>query len=291
MNCKKMNLNKIITHGSLFSGIGGPDFAAKKLGWRNVFQVEKDEWCRKVLEKNFPNTKRYTDIKEFKADKYNGTIDVISGGFPCQPFSNAGKRRGKDDDRYLWPEMFRIIKEIKPTYAVCENVTGIINLELDKVLSDLEIEGYTTETFIIPACAKNAWHRRDRVWIIAYDESRINSKYIIEKDQRQIQEFGESISNGNVFSYENDFKESSVFSNTIGLRLQQGSNKQKYTQEKHFGKTDPIFNGKNWEAEPGVDRVVHGVPNWVDRIRGLGNAIVPQVAFEIFKNIEYISKI
>src|SRR5699024_272093 len=114
----------------------------------NVFQCEKDDWCRKVLAKNFPYTDRHEDIKNFNAKKYEGSIDVISGGFPCQPFSVAGNKKGKDDDRYLWEEMLRVIREVKPTYVVGENVPGIVSMALDTVLSDLENEGYTPETFI-----------------------------------------------------------------------------------------------------------------------------------------------
>ncbi len=178
-----------LSHGSLFSGIGGFDLAAQWMGWNNIFQVEKDDWCRKVLAKNFPKTERFADIKDFTGYEYTNRIDVISGGFPCQPFSVAGQRKGKDDDRYLWEEMLRVIRTIKPTYVVGENVTGIIGLALDTVLSDLEAQGYTTETFIIPACSKNAWHRRDRVWIVAYANS------IGRQDEQK--ENGKSVSNRN----------------------------------------------------------------------------------------------
>lgn len=178
-----------LSHGSLFSGIGGFDLAAQWMGWSNIFQVEKDDWCRKVLAKNFPKTERFADIKDFTGYEYTNRIDVISGGFPCQPFSVAGQRKGKDDDRYLWEEMLRVIATIKPTYVVGENVTGIIGLALDTVLSDLEAQDYTTETFIIPACSKNAWHRRDRVWIVAYANS------IGRQDEQK--ENGKPLCNGN----------------------------------------------------------------------------------------------
>ena len=181
-------LPSCLSHGSLFSGIGGFDLAAQWMGWNNIFQVEKDDWCRKVLAKNFPKTERFADIKDFTGYEYTNRIDVISGGFPCQPFSVAGQRKGKDDDRYLWEEMLRVIGTIKPTYVVGENVTGIIGLALDTVLSDLEAQDYTTETFIIPACSKNAWHRRDRVWIVAYANS------IRRQDEQK--ENGKSLCNG-----------------------------------------------------------------------------------------------
>ena len=161
-----------MNHASLFSGIGGFDLAASWTGWDNIFQVEKDPFCQKVLAKNFPDTKRYGDIYEFDGKEYTGTVDILTGGFPCQPFSVAGQQRGTDDDRYLWPEMLRVIREIKPRWIVGENVTGIIKLALDQVISDLEAEGYTTETFVVPACAVNAPHRRDRIWIVANSNCR-----------------------------------------------------------------------------------------------------------------------
>jgi DNA-cytosine methyltransferase len=161
-----------MNHGSLFSGIGGFDLASEWVGWNNVFQVEIDPFCQKILTKHFPNATRYRDIKEFDGTRYRGTVDIISGGFPCQPFSVAGKQRGNSDDRYLWPEMLRVIREVQPTWVVGENVSGIIKLALDQVLSDLENEGYACQTFLIPACGKNAPHRRERIWVVAYSGCR-----------------------------------------------------------------------------------------------------------------------
>ncbi len=164
-----------MNHASLFSGIGGFDLAAEWMGWNNIFQVEIDEFCQKVLAKNFPNTKRYKDIKQFDGTPYSGIVDIITGGFPCQPFSVAGKRKGKEDDRFLWHEMLRIIRESKPTWVVAENVSGIITqgagLVFEQVCSEMENEGYEVQPFIIPACAVNAPHRRDRTWFIAYSDS------------------------------------------------------------------------------------------------------------------------
>lgn len=156
-----------MNHASLFSGIGGFDLASQWMGWNNIFQVEKDEWCQSILTRHFPLTERYLDIKEFNGEKYRGSIDIISGGFPCQPFSVAGKQKGTEDDRYLWPEMLRVIREIQPTWVVGENVPGIVSLALDQVCTDLENEGYTVQAFIIPAASVNAIHKRDRVWILA----------------------------------------------------------------------------------------------------------------------------
>ena len=301
-----------LSHGSLFSGIGGFDLAAQWMGWNNIFQVEKDDWCRKVLAKNFPKTERFADIKDFTGYEYTNRIDVISGGFPCQPFSVAGQRKGKDDDRYLWEEMLRVIATIKPTYVVGENVTGIIGLALDTVLSDLEAQDYTTETFIIPACSKNAWHRRDRVWIVAYansigrqDEQKENGKSVCNGERNNPIE-----KQGGEQQQRRTGKSSSVFTDTNLSGLQTERAEQQTARIEQYGElgklsthTDntgceeqrkPITDGKElfapkcsswWQTEPGVGRVVDGLPGRVDRLKGLGNAIVPQVAYEIFSAI------
>lgn len=164
---------KQLTHLSLFSGIGGLDLAAEWAGFETVGQCEWADYPTKVLEKHWPVVPRWRDIRTLTGGSFyertgQRTVDVISGGFPCQPFSNAGKRRGEDDDRYLWPEMLRVIEEIKPTWVVGENVAGIVSMALDTVLSDLESKGYETQAFIIPACGVDAPHRRDRVAIVAY---------------------------------------------------------------------------------------------------------------------------
>jgi DNA (cytosine-5)-methyltransferase 1 len=157
-------------HGSLFSGIGGFDLASEWMGWENVFHCEWMEFPRKVLDYYWPNADSHIDICKTDFKKYEGTIDIISGGFPCQPFSLAGKRKGTDDERYLWGEMLRAIQEIKPKFVIAENVFGITNIDgglvFEQVCLDLETEGYEVQPFIIPAAAKNAPHRRDRCWFI-----------------------------------------------------------------------------------------------------------------------------
>ena len=159
-------------HGSLFSGIGGFDLAAEWMGWENVFHCEWMEFPRKVLDYHFPNADSHIDICKTDFKKYANTIDILTGGFPCQPFSLAGKRKGTDDERYLWGEMLRAIQEIKPRFVIAENVFGITNIDgglvFEQVCLDLETEGYEVQPFIIPAAAKNAPHRRDRCWFIAY---------------------------------------------------------------------------------------------------------------------------
>ena len=161
-----------MTHLSLFSGIGGLDIAAEMAGFRTVGQCEWADYPTKVLEKHWPDVPKWRDIRTLGGDSFYEatglqTVDVISGGFPCQPFSVAGKRRGKEDDRYLWPEMLRVIKELQPRWVVGENVAGIVSMALDQVLSDLEAAGYEARAVIIPACAVDAPHRRDRCAIIS----------------------------------------------------------------------------------------------------------------------------
>jgi len=159
-------------HGSLFSGIGGFDLAAEWMGWENVFHCEWNEFGQKVLKHHFPKADSYSDICKTDFRKYAGSVQIISGGFPCQPFSQAGKRKGTDDERYLWGEMLRAVQEIKPIYVIAENVYGITNIDggmvFEQVHLDLENEGYEVQPYIIPACAKNAPHRRDRCWFVAY---------------------------------------------------------------------------------------------------------------------------
>ena len=167
----------LLTHLSLFSGIGGLDLAAEAAGCVTVGQCEWADYPTKVLEKHWPDVPRWRDVRTLTGESFFEktslrTVDIVSGGFPCQPFSTAGKRGGQNDDRYLWPEMLRVIRELKPTWVVGENVPGIVNLALDTVLSDLEAEGYASQAFIIPACGVDAPHRRDRVCILAHSESK-----------------------------------------------------------------------------------------------------------------------
>lgn len=161
-----------MNHGSLFSGIGGFDLPAEWMGWENKFHCEINEFCNKILKHYWPDAQSYNDIKTTDFTIWRGKLDILTGGFPCQPYSLAGKRKGKEDDRHLWPEMLRAIREIQPRWVVGENVFGLINwsggLVFHEVQADLEAEGYEVFPYVLPACAVNAPHRRDRVWFVAY---------------------------------------------------------------------------------------------------------------------------
>lgn len=268
-----------MNHGSLFSGIGGFDLAAEWAGWNNVFQVENDKFCNKILEKNFSNVKRYLDINEFDGKKYKGSIDIISGGFPCQPFSVAGKQKGAKDDRNLWPQMFRIIQEIGPTWVVAENVANITNfVEFEQACTDLENESYEVQTINIPAVGVGAWHKRERIWIIAYTS---------KSNGRSLQ--GQTTINR---KKQTKINEHSHINPLISNSNQQRTQVQitgRFPIEQKFiinnAKRSPIDGKQYWATEPDVDRVVNGIPNRVDRINALGNAVVPQIPYQIFKYI------
>ena len=197
----------------LFSGIGGFALGLDSTGiFETVKFVEKDKYCKKVLQKNFPNILIEEDIKDVKGKE--GDADVIVGGFPCQPMSVAGKRKGTDDDRYLWPEMFRLIRQIKPQFVIGENVQGIINIQngmvLRQVQDDLEGEGFEVQCFLIPASGIGAWHQRYRVWIVAHSEQNgyLNSKRgVDEKKNRMEKEYGEKNSSSGKFVGTNSIRE------------------------------------------------------------------------------------
>lgn len=242
-------------HLDLFTGIGGFALAARRVWgrlWRPVAFVEKDPFCQRVLRKHFPEVELHGEIREFDATGI-GAVDVLTGGFPCQPFSAIGKRGGAGDDRYLWPEMLRVIRECRPTWVVGENVTGIIRMELDTVLTDLEDEGYAIRSFVIPACGLGAWHRRERVWIVAD-----NVGAGLERHPWNVDGGGQS------------------------GRVEAGAARSITPSSL------PRDTGRLWADEPGVARMVHGVPDRVDRIRAVGNAIVPQIAEQIFRAIQIV---
>ena len=306
----------MLTHLSLFSGIGGLDLAAEMAGIKTVGQCEWADYQTKVLEKHWPGLPRWRDIKTLTKESFYErtglrTVDIISGGFPCQPFSLASKyRRGKDDDRYLWPEMLRVVKELKPRWVVGENVPGIINLALDTVLSDLENEGYETQCFVVPACGVDAPHKRERVCIVAYSiersgtmrrnrgvqnakengregaDNRRGTKTVLTGERRQ----DEPGTSGMVDGVRTGIHNAYTDTNADGL---QGRHNEEILWGGGLRTFVEKFPGmhsawENWPDEPGVDRVVDGIPHRMDRISCLGNAVVPQQFYPFFAAIAKI---
>jgi len=282
-----------MTHGSLFTGIGGFDLAAQWAGFQNVFQCEINPFCQTVLKYHFPDCELFSDIKTTDFTKYYGTIDIISGGFPCQPFSVAGKRQGTDDDRWLWEEMYRAICEVSPRWVVAENVSGLLTQQrgvvFEQVLSDLENAGYEVQPFVIPACAVNAPHRRDRVWIIANAEiKRSDSRR--GNCNRKIQNTPKRTD----VSFEiNRFSKERLAANAKSAGLQSSKNRQAQGQ---FGGSVPKWDEFTTQSpvcnrDDGFPFKLANItfPTWRRKsIEALGNAIVVQVAYEIFKKIKEI---
>ena len=234
---------------------------------QTVAFCEIDPYCRQVLAKHWPDVPIYEDVKTLETDRL-GRIDLVCGGYPCQPFSNAGNRRGAQDDRHLWPEMHRIVDELRPAWVFGENVAGHVTLGLDDVLSDLEASGYTARAFVVPACAVDAPHRRDRVWVVAHCDS-----------GRPAQpEGGRSKQRG----WAVDRREAKPLADTGGRGQPRPwkSLDASHSAASEEGQTTEPFNGGlgcQWAIEPDVGRVAYGVPSRVDRLRALGNAVVPQI--------------
>lgn len=375
-----------ITHLSLFSGIGGLDLAAEWAGIQTVGQCEWADYPTKVLEKHWPDVPRWRNIRTLTKESFyertgRRTVDIISGGFPCQPFSVAGKQRGKEDDRYLWPEMVRVIQELRPTWVVGENVAGIVRMALPDILSELESIGYRTRTFLIPACAVGARHVRYRVAIVGYAEHNgLSSATItggVEKTGRGQQE-GEKtpgelegtgrprnskimantegqtegrLSSGKKTEKPGFGSSSQNVADTNGKReLQQAGYQQnigngigfccediQYSDnagwpEQHFSKEPDKqgFSGGRrnergwsdrsegeravesalggvasripgrldrdflinhyWDIEPDIPRISSGAEYRVDRLKCLGNAVVPQQFYPVFRAIAEIER-
>ena len=311
-----------LTHLSLFSGVGGLDLAAEWAGFQTVGQCEWADYPRGVLQKHWPDVPKWRDIRTLTKEGFRertelDTVTVLSGGFPCQPFSTAGKRRGKEDDRYLWPEMLRVISEIRPAWVVGENVAGLVSLALDTVLSDLEGIGYACQTLIIPACAVDAPHRRDRCVILAY----ANGKGLQRSKQR-----GASNTGRTTESHESACQCGSPMANTQRIGRGAGGDKSNNDCKRNDSASEqgwrselcpagcggsyvPDTDGAmpsdtlrawrgqsgfgnigRWSAEPDVGRVAHGIPHRVDRLRCLGNAVVPQQFYPVFRAIADIER-
>lgn len=262
-----------MTHLSLFSGIGGLDLAAEAAGFETVGQCEWADYPTKVLEKHWPDVPRWRDIRSLTGDDFYArtglrTVDVISGGFPCQPFSVAGKQKGKSDDRYLWPEMCRVVAEIAPRCVVGENVPGILRIAASDVIADLERLGYNVVVFDFEAAAVEAPHYRERVAFVGYRDSGIVEdaccSRCVQQEILQEQPRRSKLE-----------RSSETMANTPVWREQGSESKRSSTRRS--------CSVRRWPAEPDVGRVAYGIPNRLDRIRCLGNAVVPAQFFPIFR--------
>ncbi len=258
----------------LFSGIGGFSLGLERTGgFETAAFCEIEKYPQEVLRKNFPGVPIYDDIKTLTTERLvrDGIdrIDVITGGYPCQPFSVAGKQKGEADDRHLWPSMLEIIAQVRPTWVICENVSGHIALGLDQVLLDLENEGYSSRTFIVPACSVNAPHRRDRLWIVAYSDS------TGLKQSNETLEGGSSkqSDSGSIQPGEN------ALADSVSSERERSGEEQILRERDLPGKprrgSENI--GEIWTTEPSVGRVADGIPGRVARLKALGNAVVPQI--------------
>lgn len=279
---------------SLFAGIGGFDLGLERSGMECVGQVEIDPYCQAVLAKHWPHVKRMGDIREVKGNEF-GSVDLVCGGFPCQPFSSAGKRRGKADDRFLWPEMLRVIETIRPSWIIGENVAGLISLGLDEVLANLESKEYACRPFIIPACALNAPHRRDRVWIMARDSASpgaVTFDGVFEGTNADTngvyQDVADSLCKRSSSERNEARKQSGSWKcgeNVADSNSERLSNIQRSGQDAGFDGNGAACGAGWWDVEPGMGRVADGISRRVDRLKCLGNAVVPQVVEEIGKAI------
>lgn len=319
----------MLRHGSLFSGIGGFDLAAEWMGWENVFHCERDPFGQRVLKHHFPKSNLHEDITTFEATQYRGRVDIITGGFPCQPFSAAGKRKGTQDDRHLWPEMLRVIREVSPTFVVGENVRGLLNwngpngepnMVFNQVCLDLEAEGYQVAPLILPACGKNAPHRRDRIWFVAHapngkpredrgaskgetrevrgdnkgtlPDGSSGSRIVAHTDRGLHQPKRQEVCPGGNAP---DLSDSRPLAHTESVGREKALENRELEGER-FGQRDEPSTWEAFPLEPPLCRGDDGLsqrldsitfPKWrAGSIKAYGNAIVPQVAYEIFRAIQ-----
>lgn len=307
-----------MTHASLFSGIGGFDLAAEYMGWDNIFNCEWEDFPRRVLKHQFPNVKQYEDIHDLDATIYHGRVGVLTGGFPCQPFSSAGKRLGTEDDRSLWPEMFRVVRECQPSWVVAENVRGLTDwdggIQFEACQADLETEGYEVQSFVLPACAVyNAPHRRDRVWIVAHSPHNGCGGRCGKgcQDQRCGRILPREQEGGKVGCEVAGCGGVGTTCDTNGNGLEgcvlpkcngkQGRNRPKFASTECVRAHRPRLEARRWDNFPTVSPICgrnDGLPKELDdisvskwrkeSIKAYGNAIVPQVAVQIFQAIQEI---
>jgi len=306
-----------MNHASLFSGIGGFDLAAEWMGWTNIFNCEIEPFPQKILKYHFPEAITYGDIKQTDFSVHRGTIDILTGGFPCQPYSVAGKRLGKNDERHLFPDMLRAIDEIKPTWVVGENVRGLVSwndgMVFEETQADLEAQGYEVQSFILPAAGINAPHKRDRLWIVAHANNQTSNpdatntthdrrggrrsqeregqrEWLLQGErqgramgseaQRRSREQSDSNAHSEVSQRRDNQGETTGATYTqIGVESPDGARSWQ-----DFPTQPPVCGG-----DDGIPRELDAItfPKWrKESIKGYGNAIVPQIAYRIFKSIE-----
>ena len=282
----------MLRHLDLFSGLGGFSLGLEATGgFETVAFCDIEKFSRKVLKKHWPNVKQYKDIKELTYEQIKedtlAPIDIITGGYPCQPFSVAGSQLGEKDKRHLWPDMFRIIKECKPTWVIGENVGGHIKLGLDTVLQDLESEGYSVRAFSISASSIGANHQRERVWVIAHSNventrqhgGRIKPTWNTESiGPRTSEETQWSTNTDKINGSSERATSMGESSDTDSQRLQGLGSEQQLRKDET---ERPTSWERWWEFEPNVGRVANGVPQRVDRLKGLGNSLVPAIPYVI----------
>lgn len=329
-------------HGSLFSGIGGFDLAAQWMGWDNVFHCEWNQFGQRILKYYWPKAISYEDITKTDFSIHRGEIDILTGGFPCQPFSHAGKRKGANDDRYLWPEMLRAINEIRPSYVIGENVLGITSMVFEprvakveseknvegetihrtmeseivivRICEDLESAGYSVQPIVVPAASVNAPHRRDRVWFVAYSdkcttrpsrtsgETESNGSKNNDEQSSRRKQTEQRTGCGNVLRYDSDTNNTRLQGRKLNETLNQGGVQREWKIERQpYQSTAKLFESADWNGWPtqppvcsgddGLSVQLDGITfsKWRrESLKAYGNAIVPQVAFELFKGIEQI---
>ena len=305
-----------LKHLDLFSGIGGFSLGLEATGYFDtVAFCDYDSYCQKVLRKHWPWVTIYDDVKELNSERLQANghnkIDIITGGYPCQPFSIAGRQKGEQDSRHVWPEMFRLVKELRPTWGIGENVSGHIKLGLDTVLENLESEGYSARAFSISASSIGAVHQRERVWILAHsgctqhegsffgsqdeDETRKETTNKFERSS-ETSYFDVADTEG-IVSNGREHRQHTEERNTEGQARRESSNvahtdieglEGRWSQcELREGQEEGKIGWSQWwESEPSVGRVAHGVPKRVDRLKSLGNSLVPMIPYYIGMTIK-----
>ncbi len=290
---RDLSYNEImkLKHLDLFSGIGGFSLGLEATGgFETKAFCDIEKYPRQVLQKHWPHVKQYEDIKELNYERLKAdgidSIDIITGGYPCQPFSIAGRQKGEQDPRHLWPEYFRLVKELRPTWVIGENVSGHIKLGLDTVIEDLESEDYSVRPFSISASSIGANHQRERIWILAHSRRsqwpRAELRGENENETRK--------ENANQFERSSSTSEVDV-ANTNDERLQRQWQSRNQFTPRFNSSRESSEEGQGtvgqgwWESEPNMGRVAHGIPKRVDRLKSLGNSLVPQIPYYIGKTI------